>query len=82
MSCFELISIYLEIEDASQFAFLGKGFGGNHALGTKAWFPPIKSFVYPLTPPWMTPFSILSWKNGKAMIMGAMAAMMTANWIR
>ena len=37
---------------------------------------------YPLTPPWMTPFSILSWKKGKAMMMGAMAAMITANWIR
>ena len=36
----------------------------------------------PLTPPWMTPFSILSWKKGKAMMIGAMAAMMTANWIR
>ena len=37
---------------------------------------------YPFTPPWMTPFSILSWKKGKAMMMGAMAAMITANWIR
>ena len=36
----------------------------------------------PLTPPWITPFSILSWKKGKAMMMGAMAAIITANWIR
>ena len=41
-----------------------------------------KGMPYPFTPPWMTPFSILSWKKGKAMMIGAMAAMMTANWIR
>ena len=41
-----------------------------------------EKIFYPFTPPWMTPFSILSWKKGKAMMMGAMAAMITANWIR
>ena len=37
---------------------------------------------YPLTPPWITPFSILPWKKGKKRMIGAMAAIMTANWIR
>ncbi len=42
----------------------------------------LTDLVYPFTPPWITPFSILSWKKGNAMMIEAMAAMITANWIR
>jgi hypothetical protein len=44
--------------------------------------PMLTDLVYPFTPPWITPFSILSWKKGNAMMIEAMAAMITANWIR